>query len=108
MNYNRLLLVPSVLLGLAGCNVSSDDRNDQTVLSVDHDAIENGVAKAGNLAERAADETGDAIEQAVPAIENGAREVGAEAEQAADRAGNAIERVDVDVNVRDANQQQQR
>lgn len=100
-------LVP-LLLGVAACNVSTDQQNDQTVLSVDHDAIENGVDAAANTAERAADKTGDALEQAVPVIENGARKAGAAAERTADQVGNTIERVDVDVNVRDTNQQQGR
>ncbi|WP_205481810.1 hypothetical protein [Sphingomonas arenae] len=102
-----LLTIPT-LLGLAACNVSTDQQNDQTVLSVNHDAIENGVEAAGNTAERAADKTGDALEKAVPVIESTARNAGAAAERAVDQAGNTIERVDVDVNVREANQQQGR
>ena len=105
MTRRTLFLVPALLLGVAACNVSTDTQNDATVLSVDHDAIENGVAKAGNLAEQAVDETGEAIEQAAPVVENSAREIGQQTERAVDRAGNAIERVDVDVNVRDANAQ---
>ena len=105
MTRRNLFLLPSLLLGVAACNVSTDANNDQTVLSVDHDAIENGVAKAGNLAEQAVEKTGQAIDRAAPVVENSAREIGQETERAVDKAGNAIERVDVDVNVRDANTQ---
>jgi hypothetical protein len=108
MNSMKWLVAAPLLLGAAACNVSSDQQNDQTVLSVDHEAVANGVDAAANTADRAADKAGQAIEGAVPVVQNTAREVGDKAERAADSAGNAIERVDVDVNVRDANQQQGR
>lgn len=108
MNRGTCLLALPLLIAAGACNVSTDERNDQTVLSVDHDAIENGVDTAANTAESAAGEAGEAIEQAVPVIQNTAQDVGNQAERAADRVGDTIERVDVDVNVKDSNQQQQR
>ena len=105
MTRRNLFLLPSLLLSVAACNVSTDAQNDQTVLSVDHDAIENGIDTAANTAEQAAGEAGEAIDRAAPVVQNAAREAGSEAERAANKVGNTIERVDVDVNVRDANQQ---
>ena len=108
MSRSTWLLTTPLVLGLAACNVSTDQQNEQTVLSVDHDAIENGIDAAAGTAERAAEKTGNALEEAAPVIENTARRAGSAAERAVDRAGNTIERVDVDVNVRDANEQQGR
>ena len=108
MSRSTWLLTTPLALGLAACNISTDQQNNQTVLSIDHDAIGNGVNAAADTAERAAEKTGNALEEAVPVIENGAREAGSAAERAVDRAGSAIERVDVDVDVRDANEQQGR
>ena len=101
-----ILLGP--LLALAACNVATDERNDQTVLSVDRDAISNGVDAAANTAEQAAQEAGEAVESAVPVVENTARQIGDTAENTADRAGDAIERTDIDVDVRTSNEQKQR
>ena len=65
------------LLGLAACQVSTDDANDQVSVSYNEDIAENAAAEVGAAATEAANEVGEA-----------ARDI-----------GNKVEDVDVDVDV---------
>ena len=97
-----IAIVPMLMLG--ACNVSRDDANDTTTLTVDEQRVENTAEDVGNLAERAADEAGEALQNAGPAIENTAETIGERAERVGQRAENAVDRVDVDVNIRNENE----
>lgn len=103
MKTKALMLAAAPLLMLGACNVSQDDTNDTTTLTVDEAQVEDTVEDAGNLAERAATEAGEALENAAPVIENTAETIGERAERAGERIENQVERVDVDVNVRNTN-----
>jgi hypothetical protein len=95
--YPALLLV----LALAACNAREE--GNTTVISVNRDAVEQGVEQgvdqAGNALERAAGEVEQAADQAAPVLENAAEKTGAAAERAGERIEGAVENTDVDVDV---------
>ena len=66
------------LLGLAACQVSTDDANDQVSVAYNEDVAENAAAEVGAAAREAANEVGEA-----------ARDV-----------KNEVEKVDVDIDVK--------
>ncbi len=93
---NALCVMP--LLLLAACNVTKDEANDSTTISLDQNRIENGADVALNEAAEATEDAANAIENTVPIIENSAATIKERAGRVIDKA----ERVDVDVKV-DAN-----
>ncbi len=96
--YPALLLV----LALAACN-ARDEGNGTTVISVNGEAVEQGVEQgmeqAGNALESAAGEVEQAADRAAPVLENAAEKTGAAAERAGERVESAVENTDVDVDV---------
>ena len=99
----RMLTGAALLVTLAACQ-ARDDGNGSTVISVDREAVDQGLDQAGNALESAGNEVKDAAEKAGPALENAADRTGAAASRAGDRIENQAERVDVDVNVRNDQQ----
>ena len=76
------------LLALGACQVTKDDKNDQTTIEYNQDVAENGISDAANTAE----DLGNAAEGLGSAIAN-------EAEATAGKVQNEVGDVDVDVNV---------
>ena len=68
------------LFALAACQVTEDDQNDQVTIQYNEEVAEN-----------AAEDVGNAAEEAGEAVVNGARDV-----------GNTVENVDVDVDLNKA------
>ncbi|CAA9527334.1 MAG: hypothetical protein AVDCRST_MAG31-2048 [uncultured Sphingomonas sp.] len=97
----KILALP-LLLALVACN-ARDEGNGTTVISVDRNAIEQGVeqgvGQAGNALEAAAGEVEQAADKAGPALENAAEKTGAAAERAGEQVEGAVENSDVDVDV---------
>jgi hypothetical protein len=100
----RTLLLAATALALAACN-TRDEGNGSTVISVDENAVEQGVDQAGNALEAAAGEVEQAAEQAGPVLENAAEATGAAAERTGQRIESTVENTDVDVDVTTANEQ---
>ena len=92
--YAQSLFVMPLLL-ISACNVTKDEANDSTTISLDQNRIENGADVALNEAAEATEAAATAIENTVPAIENGAATIKERAGRVIDKA----ERVDVDVKV---------
>ena len=99
----NLLAGTAVLLALGGCQ-ARDEGNGSTVISVDRNAVDQGLDQAGNALQSAGNEVKDAAEKAGPALENAADRTGAAASRAGDRIENEADKVDVDVNVRNDQQ----
>ena len=95
----KLALSAVLLASLAACQ-ARDEGNGSTVISVDREAVDNGLDQAGDALQSAGNEVKGAAEKAAPAIENAADRTGAAAQRAGDRIENQADRVDVDVNVR--------
>ena len=83
------------LLLVAACNVTKDEANDSTTISLDQNRIDNGADAALNEAAEATESAARAIENTVPAIENSAATIKERAGRVVDKA----QRVDVDVKV---------
>jgi hypothetical protein len=98
-----ILLAGSALLTLTACNTREE--GNSTVISVDQNAVEQGVDQAGNALGAAAGEVQNAAEKAGPALENAAEKTGAAAERAGDRVEGAVANTDVDVDVTTGNEQ---
>jgi hypothetical protein len=73
-------LIALPLLALAACQVTQDDKNDQTTIQYNQDVAENAAAD----------------------VANGAREAGAAIANSAEEAGAALKNVDVDVDTNKA------
>lgn len=95
-----ILLAGVAALALAACT-ARDEGNGSTVISLDQNAVEQGVDQAGNALGAAAGEVEQAAERAGPVLENAAEETGA----AVERAGDRIENTNVDVDVTTTNEQ---
>lgn len=89
----------ALLAALTACQ-ARDEGNGSTVISVDRNAVDQGLDQAGNALAAAGNEVEQAAEKAAPALENAAEKAGAAAQRAGDRVENAAERVDVDVRIR--------
>jgi hypothetical protein len=74
------ILIALPLLALAACQVTQDDKNDQTTIQYNQDVAENAAAD----------------------VANGAREAGAAIANSAEEAGAALKNVDVDVDTNKA------
>jgi hypothetical protein len=74
------ILIALPLLALAACQVTQDDKNDQTTIQYNQDVAENAAAD----------------------VANGAREAGAAIANSAEEAGAALKNVDVDVDTNNA------
>ena len=94
------LLAGAALLTLSACN-ARDEGNGSTVISLDQNAVEQGVDQAGNALKAAGSEVEQAADKAAPVLENAAEKTGA----AVERAGDRIENTDVDVDVTTRNEQ---
>jgi hypothetical protein len=93
----RILLAASTLLALAGCNVTKDQANDTTLISVDHDKIGNVADDVGNTAGALAKDAGNAVDNAGPIIENTADTIGTRAKRVGANAKNAVDNTHVDI-----------
>jgi hypothetical protein len=99
-----LLLATAAAFTLSACN-ARDEGNGSTVISVDQEAVENGVDQAGNALEGVAGEVEQAAERAGPVLENAAEKTGAAAERAGERVESTVENTDLDVDVTTRNEQ---
>ena len=100
---HKLLLGAALVISLAGCQ-ARDEGNGSTVISVDRNAVDQGLDQAGNALQSAGNEVKDAADKAAPALENAADRTGAAAKRAGDKIENTADNVDVDVNVRNEQQ----
>jgi ABC-type Fe3+-hydroxamate transport system substrate-binding protein len=101
-----VLLATAALAGLAlsACN-ARDEGNGSTVISVDENAVKQGIDQTGNAVGIAAGEVKQAAEKAGPALENAADKTGAAAKRAGQSVEGAVENTDVDVDVTTNNKQ---
>lgn len=88
-----LCLIP--LLVVAACNVTKDQANDSTTISLDQNRIANGADAALNEAAEATEIAANKIENAVPIVENSAATI----KERAGRVVNKAQGIDVDVKV---------
>ena len=88
-----LCIVPMLLM--AACNVTKDEANDSTTISLDQNRIENGADVALNEAAEASEIAANKIENAVPIIEDSAATI----KERAGRVANKAQGIDVDVKV---------
>ncbi|MCW3797431.1 hypothetical protein OMW55_06390 [Sphingomonas sp. BN140010] len=96
---SKLLAGAALLVSLGACQ-ARDEGNGSTVISVDREAVDNGLDQAGDALTSAGNEVKDAADKAGPALENAADRTGAAAKRAGDKVENTADNVDVDVNVR--------
>ena len=96
---HKLLAGAALMISLAACQ-ARDEGNGSTVISVDRNAVDQGIDQAGNALQSAGNEVKDAADKAGPALENAADRTGAAAKRTGDKIENTADNVDVDVNVR--------
>ena len=92
--YAQALCVMPLLI-VAACNVTKDEANDSTTISLDQNRIANGADVALDKATEATEVAANKIENAVPIVENSAATIKERAGRVIDKA----ERIDVDVEV---------
>ena len=95
MVHSHLTLGLAPLLLLSACNVTKDQANDSTTISLDQNRIDNGADAALNEAAEATEVAANKIENAVPIIENSAATI----KERAERVANKAQSIDVDVKV---------
>ena len=76
------LFIALPLLALGGCQVTTDDQNDQVTVQYNQDVAENGIADAANTAEVLAGKVSNDVQAT------------------ADKVENKVDNVDVDVDVK--------
>jgi F0F1-type ATP synthase membrane subunit b/b' len=87
----KLILGATLVLALSACS-ARDEGNGSTVISVDREAVNNGLGEAGEALQDAGNEVKEAADKAVPVLENAADRTGEAVSNAADRTGAAAER----------------
>jgi len=100
---HKLLAGAALMISLAACQ-ARDEGNGSTVISVNRNAVDQGLDQAGNALQSAGNEVKDAADKAGPALENAADRTGAAAKRTGDRLENQVDRVDVDVETRNEQQ----
>jgi len=63
------------LLALGGCQVTTDDKNDQMTIEYNQDVAENGISDAANTAEDLAGKVSNDVQQTADKVENKADNV---------------------------------
>ena len=87
----KLILGASLVLALGACS-ARDEGNGSTVISVDREAVNNGLGEAGAALKDAGNEVKEAADKAAPALENAADKAGSAVSNAAERTGEAADR----------------
>jgi len=85
----KLILGAAMVLALGACS-ARDEGNGSTVISVDKDAVKNGVNDAGAALKDAGNEVKEAADKAAPAVKNAADKAGDAIDRAADKTGDAV------------------
>ena len=86
----KLILGAALVLALGACS-ARDEGNGSTVISVDKDAVNNGLSDAGAALKDAGNEVKQAADRAAPVVENAADRAGNAIDRAADKTGEAVD-----------------